>query len=249
MSESNTALSTTRTPETGGTGVVIAFDLDGTLVDTAPDLIATLNEVFARNDVPPLPYDIGRAMIGGGVKILLEKGLTEQGRPFTPEDIDRLFRDYLAHYSAHIADRSRPFPGVEDALNTLAAQGFRLAVCTNKLEGLSKQLLDALGMSSRFAAICGQDTFGTPKPHPDMLRKTIVMAGGDPGRCIMVGDSVTDIDTAKAAGVPVIAVDFGYTELPVSHFNPDRIISHFSQLADTIHALTAENVGKPQKAS
>ena len=237
MSESDDSRKMSPSGKAGGGDRVIAFDLDGTLVDTAPDLIDTLNHVFAQNNVPPLPYESGRAMIGSGVKVLLQKGLTELRRPFTPEDIDRLFGDYLVHYSAHIADRSRPFPGVEDALDTLAAQGFRLAVCTNKLEALAKQLLDALGMSRRFAAICGQDTFKTPKPHPDMLRKTIIMAGGDPARCVMVGDSVTDIDTAKAAGVPVIAVDFGYTERPVSHFNPDRIISHFDQLPDAVQAL------------
>jgi phosphoglycolate phosphatase len=216
---------------------VIAFDLDGTLIDTAPDLIATLNEILARHRVPPLPYDSAREMIGGGVKSLLEKGLSEQGRPFSPQDLDAVYREYLAHYSAHIADHSRPYPGLLDALDHLERQGFRLAVCTNKLESLSRQLLQALGLTDRFAAICGQDTFGTPKPHPDMLRKTVRMAGGDPNRSLMVGDSVTDIDTARAAGVPVIAVDFGYTPIPVTHFAPDRVISHFDELAAAVDAL------------
>ncbi|HEX2216377.1 MAG TPA: HAD family hydrolase [Xanthobacteraceae bacterium] len=216
---------------------VIAFDLDGTLVDTAPDLIATLNAVFADKGVPPVSYDDAREMIGGGVKVLLERGLTAQGLAFTPPDLDHLYSIYLDHYAAHIADRSRPFPGLLPALDRLAERGFRLAVCTNKLEWLSLRLLDALDLASRFAAICGQDTFGVPKPDPEMLRQTILRAGGDPGCALMVGDSATDIDTARSAGIPIIAVDFGYTETPVSLLNPDRIIGHFDELPGAVDEL------------
>ena len=182
---------------------VIAFDLDGTLVDTAPDLIATLNIVFAEQNVPPVPYEAARAMIGGGVKVLLERGLAAQDIPFTPADLDRLYGGYLERYAAHIADRSRPFPGLEAALDRLAHRGFRFAVCTNKLEWLSVRLLEALDLSRRFAAICGQDTFGIAKPDPEMLRRTIRQAGGDPACAVMVGDSGNDIDTARAAGVQI----------------------------------------------
>lgn len=216
---------------------LIAFDLDGTLVDTAPDLIATLNAVFAEKGVPPVSYDTAREMIGGGVKVLLERGLTAQGLAFTPPDLDHLYSIYLDRYAAHIADRSRPFPGLISALDRLTDQGFRLAVCTNKLEWLSLRLLKALDLASRFAAICGQDTFGIPKPDPEMLRRTIRRAGGDPKCAVMVGDSRTDIDTARAAGVPIIAVDFGYTETPVSLLNPDRIISHFDDLPGVVDEL------------
>jgi phosphoglycolate phosphatase len=218
---------------------VIAFDLDGTLVDTAPDLVATLNAVFTDNGVPPVAYDEARAMIGGGVKALLERGLKAQGIAFSPADLDRLFRDYLDRYADHIADLSRPFEGLLASLDRLEGQGFRFAVCTNKLEWLSVRLLDALDLSRRFATICGQDTFGTPKPDPEMLRKTVRRAGGDPAAALMVGDSATDIDTARAAGVPVIAVDFGYTETPVTLLNPDRIISHFDALPEAVEALRA----------
>jgi phosphoglycolate phosphatase len=216
---------------------VIAFDLDGTLVDTAPDLIATLNAVFADNGVPPIAYDEARTMIGGGVKVLLQRGLTAQGISFTPADLERLFRVYLDRYADHIADLSRPFEGLIASLDHLEGQGFRFAVCTNKLEWLSVRLLDALDLSRRFAAICGQDTFGAPKPDPDMLRKTVRKAGGDPAAALMVGDSATDIDTARAAGIPVIAVDFGYTETPVALLNPDRIISHFDALPAAVEEL------------
>lgn len=216
---------------------VIAFDLDGTLVDTAPDLIATLNTVFADKGIAPVGVGEARAMIGGGMKVLLERGLAAQGMPYTPTDLDQLYSIYLERYAAHIADHSRPFPGLLPALDRLAARGFRFAVCTNKLEWLSVRLLDALGLSSRFAAVCGQDTFGVQKPHPDMLRQTVLRAGGHPAGAVMVGDSATDIDTARAAGVPVIAVDFGYTEMPVALLSPDRIISHFDDLPAALDDL------------
>jgi phosphoglycolate phosphatase len=216
---------------------IIAFDLDGTLVDTAPDLIHTLNAVFAEKSVPPVAYDEARTMIGGGVKLLLERGLNAQNIAFTPADLDELFRVYLDRYIAHIADHSRPFGGVIASLDRLEAQGFRFAVCTNKLEYLAVRLLDELKLSARFGAICGPDTFGVRKPDPAMLRETVRKAGGDPVQAIMVGDSGTDIDTARAAGVPVIAVDFGYTETPVHLLNPDRIISHFDELPAAVEAL------------
>lgn len=216
---------------------IIAFDLDGTLVDTAPDLIDTLNAVFRERDIPPVTFDEARTMIGGGVKKLLERGLDAQGLACTPGEIDALFAVYLEHYVAHIADRSRPFPGLVAALDHLEGQGFRFAVCTNKLEWLALRLLDALGLTARFAAVCGQDTFGMPKPDPRMLRLTIERAGGKLADAVMVGDSATDIDTARAAAVPVIAVDFGYTETPVHTLGPDRIISHFDQLPAAVAAV------------
>lgn len=216
---------------------IIAFDLDGTLVDTAPDLIATLNVVFADRGIPPVDYDAARRMIGGGVKLLLERGLAEQGVSFTPADLDRLYSIYLDRYAAHIADHSRIFPGLVASLDRLEARGYRFAVCTNKLEWLSVRLLDAIGLSARFAAICGQDTFGVAKPDPEMLRQTLARAGGDVAAALMVGDSQTDIATARAAGIPVVAVDFGYTEVPVIELDPDRVISHFDDLDPCIEAL------------
>jgi phosphoglycolate phosphatase len=215
----------------------IAFDLDGTLVDTAPDLIATLNMMFLEKGVPEVPFESARDMIGGGVKVLLERGLSAQGLVVTTDELNDLYADYLQRYADHIADRSRPFPGLEAALDELTALGYRFAVCTNKLEWLSVRLLDALGLSSRFEAICGQDTFGIQKPDPEMLRRTIARAGGDPARALMVGDSATDVNTARAAGLPVVAVDFGYTEIPVPLLKPDRIISHFEALPAAVSEL------------
>ena len=210
--------------------LTVVFDLDGTLIDTAPDLVDTLNVVFGHEGLPEIAYAEARNMIGGGAKRMIEQGLQRDGRGCTPAALDRLFNDFIAHYRAHIADRSRPFPGLDGALDTLAARGYRFAVCTNKLESLSRALLDALGMTARFAAICGQDTFGVQKPDPEVFRRTVAAAGGDMTRSVMVGDSGTDIAVARAAGVPVVAVDFGYTEIPVAQLAPDRIISHFNDL-------------------
>jgi phosphoglycolate phosphatase len=219
----------------------IVFDLDGTLIDTAPDLVDTLNVVFAREGLPPVPYDTARALIGGGARMMIKRGAEAEGLDYPPDKLETLFADFIAHYSEHIADRSQPFPGLVDTLDTLAAAGHRFAVCTNKLERLSVMLLKELGLAHRFAAICGPDTFGMPKPDPEVLRRTIATAGGDPQHAIMIGDSLTDIRTARAAGIPVIAVDFGYTDRPVTELGPDRVISRFSQLPAAIAALGPEN--------
>jgi phosphoglycolate phosphatase len=215
----------------------IVFDLDGTLIDTAPDLIDTLNLILGHHDVPAIAFDDARAMIGAGVKPLLQRALASKGLQFAPDEIDRLYEEYLQLYAAHIADRSRPFPGLETALDQLAADGCILAVCTNKLEWLSVLLLDKLKLSPRFAAICGADTFAMRKPDPEMLRLTIAKAGGDVAQAVMVGDSMTDVATAQAARVPVVAVDFGYTEIPPAELGADRLISHFDTLNAAIKGL------------
>lgn len=215
----------------------IVFDLDGTLIDTAPDLIDTLNVILSRHDVKAVAFDQARSMIGAGVKPLLERALSTRGIALAPDALDALFAEYIQLYAAHIADRSRPFPGLEAALDVLAAQGCRFAVCTNKLEWLSVRLLDALGMSRRFAAIIGQDTFGVKKPDAEILRRTIERAGGRIERAVMVGDSMTDVATARNAGVPVIAVDFGYTETPPAAFGADRLIGHFDALPAAVAEL------------
>lgn len=218
--------------------LTVVFDLDGTLVDTAPDLIDALNVVFAREGLPPVDPVAGRGMIGGGARKMIEAGLRQQGRSISGEAVDRMFGNFVAHYTEHVADRSRPFPGVETALDRLAAKGCRLAVCTNKLEGLSRLLLDALGLTRHFAVICGQNTFGIQKPDPEILRRTIRAAGGEVGHAVFVGDSDIDLATARAAGVPMVAVDFGYCEPPVRELGPDRLIGHFDQLAAAVRDVT-----------
>jgi len=215
----------------------IVFDLDGTLIDTAPDLVDTLNVVFAREGLPPVPYETARNLIGGGARAMIARGIEAEGRVLAPAKLEQMFVGFIEHYSAHIADRSRPFPGLVDALDALADRGCRFAVCTNKLERLSVLLLEELKLAGRFDVICGQDTFGMQKPDPEILRRTIAAAGGHLQHAIMIGDSATDIRTARAAGIPVIAVDFGYSERPVAEFGPDHIISQFAQLPAAISAI------------
>ena len=215
----------------------IVFDLDGTLVDTAPDLINALNFVLDREGLPPVPLHSARNMIGAGARRLIERGLELDGRSLGLEDVTRLTRDFIDYYAAHIAEVSRPFEGLEDALDDLSARGYRFAVCTNKLEWLSKLLLDRLGLSSRFSAICGADTFGVSKPDPAILRQTIARAGGEVSSAIMVGDAGPDIGVARRAGIPVIGVEFGYTEVPITDLKPDRLINHMRELPAAVESL------------
>src|SRR6202051_3357556 len=217
----------------------VVFDLDGTLVDTAPDLISALNFVLDREGMPPVPLKSARMLIGAGVRKLLERGLEGDGRHGSGEDITRLADDFIEYYAAHIADASRPFDGLESALDDLEANGYRFAVCTNKLEWLSKLLLDRLGLSSRFSAICGADTFGVSKPDPVILQQTVARAGGQLSTTIMVGDAGPDIGVARRAGIPVIGVEFGYTEVPIADLKPDLLIHHMRDLPDAVEALMA----------
>jgi phosphoglycolate phosphatase len=224
----------------------VVFDLDGTLIDTAPDLIDTLNFVLQREGIEPLALDAARPMIGFGVRVLLERGFDALGRSVAPADMDRMFDAYIEHYAGRIAKLSRPYPGLEDALDTLSAEGFTLAVCTNKLEWLSVKLLDELGLASRFAAICGQDTFRISKPDPVILNRTIEKAGGDPNRAVMVGDSVTDLRTARAAGIPAVLVDFGHLDQAGKALCPDRTISHFDELPGAVSELLGRAAAQAQ---
>jgi phosphoglycolate phosphatase len=215
----------------------VVFDLDGTLVDTAPDLISALNAVLAREGLPPVPIASARNMIGAGARKLIERGLEIEGREVSTAELARMTDDFIGHYAEHIADDSRPFDGLEAALDELATAGHRLAVCTNKLEWLSRRLLDRLNLSARFAAICGADTFGVSKPDPAILRQTVARAGGELAGAVMVGDAGTDVGVARRAGVPVIGVSFGYTEVPIADLKPDRVIHHMRELRTAIEDL------------
>jgi phosphoglycolate phosphatase len=215
----------------------IVYDLDGTLADTAEDLMATLNWLLAREGFAPLKVESAGSLLGAGARALIERGFTASGRSLDRQELEALFADYLTYYSAHIAVHTRLYPGVDKALATFARAGWRQAVCTNKIESLAKLLIAKLGIADRFVFICGQDTFGIGKPDATPLLKTIAASGGAIDRAIMVGDSETDIKTARAAGVPVIAVDFGYADVPVEELGPDRVISHFDQLMEACDAL------------
>ena len=212
------------------TAPTIVYDLDGTLADTAGDLMGALNAVLTQEGLAPLPVENARSMLGAGGRALIARGCAASGRELTPLKLEALFGDFLAHYNSHICERTRLYPGVDAALTAFAQAGWRQAICTNKMERSAKLLMQKLGVAERFAFICGQDTFGVGKPDPKPLLGTIAAAGGVSDRAIMVGDSITDIKTARAAGLPVIAVDFGYTDVPVAELGPDRVISHFDKL-------------------
>lgn len=218
---------------------LVVFDLDGTLVDTAPDLVGALNFVLAREGLNTIPLERARKMIGAGARRLIELGLEDDGRQIGPDDINRLTADFIAYYAEHIADESVPFEGLLAALDELSARDYAFAVCTNKLEWLSLRLLERLDLTHRFKAICGADTFGVSKPDPIILRQTVARAGGNMASTIMVGDAGPDVGVARRAGVPVIGVTFGYTEIPIAELNPDIVIPHMTELPAAVEQLLA----------
>ncbi|MEQ1718091.1 MAG: HAD-IA family hydrolase [Hyphomicrobium sp.] len=218
-------------------GWTLVFDLDGTLVDTAPDLAAATSHVLSRYDLPPVDQSDIRAFVGHGALAMIQGALKAHGRVLNQDELMDQFEVFLTHYAANIANTSRPYPGVVRALEAFAGQGALLAVCTNKIELHARLLLDALDLTRHFAAITGRDSLGASKPDPRHLTGTIALAKGTATRAVMIGDSETDIATAKAARIPVVAVDFGYSIEPVALFEPDAIISHFDELELAVQRL------------
>jgi phosphoglycolate phosphatase len=210
---------------------VVAFDLDGTLADTAPDLAAALNYTLERLGRPAVEPESVRNLVGHGARALLRRALGPEEEAL----VERGLPIYLNHYAANICVGTTVFEGLEAALDELSARGVALAVCTNKPERLTHLLVDALGWRGRFAAIVGADTLATRKPDPAPLREAIARAGG--GRAVLVGDSITDADTARAAGVPFVAVSFGFSDRPVEALGADAVIDAYSQLVGVLERL------------
>jgi phosphoglycolate phosphatase len=208
----------------------VVFDLDGTLVDTAPDLTAALNAVMAREGRPLVPLDDVRHMVGRGARVLIERAMEATGRAADPSTISELMAHFLEHYDVNIAATSRPFDGAEAVCRRLRAEGRKLGICTNKPERLSLKLLDELRLREVFPVVLGADSRSYRKPDPRHLLDTISALGGRPESAVMIGDSDTDVNTARAAGVPVIVVSFGYTETPVRDLGADLVIDHFAEL-------------------
>lgn len=219
------------------TGYTVIFDLDGTLIDTAPDLTAALNHVLTGEGRASLPISDVRNLVGHGARALIERGMGSGGTPPSASDTDRMLKLFLSYYGANIASASRPFPGVLDILAQLRDRGALLGICTNKPTALSLALLSALEMQTYFTAILGSDSLPVRKPDPLHLLEAVRQAGGVPGRAVMVGDTGTDIDTARAANIPVVAVSFGYTQIPVRELGPDSVIDQFTDLIDVLPAL------------
>jgi phosphoglycolate phosphatase len=212
----------------------IVFDLDGTLVDSAPDIAAALNHALASIGRKTLSLDAIRGMVGHGGKVLVERGLAATGGM----DVAALaagFSAFIAYYEAHVCDHSHAYAGVTDALDALRGQGVALAVCTNKPEHLARGLIDALGWHGRFTAIVGGDTLATVKPDPTMLHLAVERGGGGPAA--MIGDSIVDVQTARAAGLPCIAVSFGFADRPADQLGADAVIDSFDELLPALAAL------------
>jgi phosphoglycolate phosphatase len=221
-------------------GATIVFDLDGTLVDSAPDLIGTLNILLGEEGVPPLPLDEARPFIGHGARRLIERGFAAQGRPAPAERMDDLFARFIEHYNQHSADRTRPFPGV-------GPRPAKHAAGRRQTGRLHQQAHQPLGPDSReagpaplFDAVIGADSAPAAKPDPRHLICAVEAAGGRTDRAVMVGDAATDAGAARAAGVPLVLVSFGYTEIPAAELSPDILLDHFDQLPNAcVTLLTA----------
>ncbi|MFD4840024.1 phosphoglycolate phosphatase [Achromobacter sp. NPDC058515] len=228
-------------------GATIAFDLDGTLVDSAPDLIGAMNAILIAEGLAPRACKDARPFISRGARWLLQWGLGDAGAQDPAARAAALFCRFIDLYGDRIADESRPFPGVIDALKTLRAGGAKLVVCTNKPTGLSRSLLAQLGMAELFDGVVGIDAVTAAKPDPAHLIEAVRAVGGDLARAVMVGDADTDAAAARAAGTPLVLVDFGYTEIPAADLAPDILLHHFDDLADACAALLDKHEGSVRR--
>jgi phosphoglycolate phosphatase len=215
---------------------IVGFDLDGTLLDTSGDLAAAVNHALESANRPTLSVEEVRPMIGGGARHMLAQGMTATGG-CTEQELDRLQRVLLEYYETNIAVHTRPFPGALDALDRLAAQGVTLAVVTNKYERLARQVLDQLGLTGRFRSVLGGDSLGPGrgKPAPDLIQRMVADCGG--GRAAFVGDSAYDVRAAQAAGLPVVAVSFGFLQQPVEELGADAVIDGYDELLPALERL------------
>ncbi len=215
---------------------LVIFDLDGTLVDTAPDLCASLNHALASVGRPPVDAATVRHLVGHGARALIERGLALSGDG-DEATIERALPAFLTYYAAHIAEGSRPYPGAEAAMNALAARGVTLAVCTNKPVALASQLIAALGWAGRFAAVLGGDSLAVKKPDGGHVQATARAAGCELAETIFVGDTSVDVAAARAAGVPVIVVSFGFADRSVAELGADDVIDYFSELTSSLERI------------
>lgn len=218
-------------------GLTVAFDLDGTLVDSAPDLIGTLNRLLVARGLPPAPLSSARHLVGRGARALLHHGFQEAGAVWDEAAEPELFDRFIDDYRTHIADGTTIFPGVIEALETLAGRGARLCVATNKRTDLALELMRALDLTGPFGAICGADSVSARKPDGAHVREAVARAGGDPARAVMVGDSIFDVAAARNAPCPVIVVGFGYTEAPPHELGGDVVIDDYAALIPAVERL------------
>lgn len=218
----------------------VIFDLDGTLVDSAPDLTAALNHTMRTIGLPGVAASEVRHMVGHGARALILNAVTAAGTTLDDAAFDAAFVTFIDYYAEHVADATVPFPNVTGTLALLRERGVKLGVCTNKPQRLTDLLLDGLGMSHWFGAVIGADAVAEKKPHAGHLTATVGRLGGDLRRTVMVGDSQTDVDTARNAGTPVVAVSFGYSTVPAADLLADRLIDDFRDLPEALSALMAD---------
>ena len=230
-------------------GATIAFDLDGTLVDTAPDLIGALNVVLGERGLAHVPQEAARVLVGKGARALIARGFALAGEPLDEAEVSGLVTRFIEAYRARIASESRAFQGLEPALQSLQQAGARLCVCTNKRTDLSLALLDALGLTSRFVTVTGADKAPRPKPDASHFLAAIAEAGGDLSRSLMVGDSENDVRSAHAAGAPVVVVSFGYTETAPQDLGGDALIHQFADLPAAVEALLRRPLPAPEASA
>ncbi len=215
----------------------LVFDLDGTLIDTAPDLLGALNWVLRREGRAPVSAaDIGR-LVGHGARAMLAEAMQRTGQPASSERLALLIDDYIAHYRAHIADESLPFPGVAATLGTLSQAGARMGVLTNKPQELADPLLATLDLARFFATIHGAGRFSYSKPDARVFHHVLDELGGTGSGAVMIGDSATDVATARAAGVPVVLLSYGYTSEPAHTLGADAVIDGFADLPGVLERL------------
>lgn len=228
-------------------GVTVVFDLDGTLVDTAPDLVRALNHVLPLAGMTAVSLEDVRHLVGHGASAMIRGAAARAGVALPETTVLTLTETFVAHYAASIAELSRPFPGLEPALDILADQGATLAVCTNKRVGLAEALLQALGLFDRFSAVLGSDSVANRKPHPEHLLRTIEAAGGASSAAVFVGDGMADLEAARAASLPFIAVSFGYDDALRAEAAAD-MISSFDVLPCRLHAWHAHRLQQDKSA-
>ncbi|UVC11481.1 phosphoglycolate phosphatase [Rhizobium sp. TH2] len=219
----------------------VVFDLDGTLVDTAPDLVSSLNHTISAKDLAPVTYEDLTHLVGHGARAMIERSFRLRGHPLDEAEMPAMIDRFVEHYLSEMPGKSRPYPGLLDALDRLKTAGMILAVCTNKMESLARPLIEGLGMSAYFAAITGGDTFAVRKPDAQHLVGTVRLAGGDIRSTVMVGDSLNDLKVAVNAGVPSIGVPFGYSDVPIQTLDPTLMIEHFDELTpELVGSLLAD---------
>ena len=217
--------------------LAILFDLDGTLVDTAPDLLASLNAVLTRAGHRPVKPTELRSMVGHGVRALFERAFKETGTAVSAADLARYSDEFMAHYRENIARESRPFPGVVETLKRLADEGARLGVCSNKPQELTDLLLAQLDLARHFGAVYGGGRGAHNKPAPDHVLELVDALEGSRGRAVFVGDSTVDVAAARAAGIPVIVMSYGYTQVSASELGAGAVAHDFFALPELISRL------------